>query len=258
MSEPSTAGPTLKSLLKLLDFDMDVQQDDITYCLTLGFTQSQEFQDRASWVLSSPQLGKFLSGGPESSLLVVNGNYEPTQFISPLSHACAKISDLISVSNEVFALTYFCGRHSDEWREPRANASGIITSLTAQLLYQFKKKKNDKYKLNLSAIDEEDEAAIEDGDLSATFKAFRTVVKQLPKGTVILCLVDGLSAYENSDRRDDTVRLMQKLGQLVRKLKGVVLKVMVTYPGRVCYLDKWALELGSRKMGILEVPEDLV
>jgi hypothetical protein len=50
---------------------------------------------------------------------------------------------------------------------------------------------------------------------------------------------------------------MQKLGHLVKMTKGVALKVLVTYPERVvCYMHRWEIELSSRRMGILEVPED--
>lgn len=255
--KPAKDGVTIKSLLKSLDFDIEAHQDDVTYCLTLGFTQTPEFQSRALWVLSSPQLAKFLAGEAESSLLVVNGNYEPTEFISPLSHVCAKIADLMNVSNEVFTLTYFCGRHTDDWREPRANAVGLISSLTAQLLYQVKKKKSHKYQLNLSAITGDEVALIEEEDFPATYRVFRTVVRQLPKGTVVFCLIDGLSAYESSGRRDDTIRLMQKLGHIVKRLKGVAFKIMITYPGRVGYMDRWELQLTSKRLSILEVSENL-
>jgi hypothetical protein len=106
-------------------------------------------RDLLYWVL-------LLSRDAGSYLIVVNGVYEPTQFIFPLSHVCAQIADFISVANGVFMLIYFRGRHIDVWREPRANAVGLIPSLTAQLLYQVKKEKSPKYQLNISAITEDD------------------------------------------------------------------------------------------------------
>ena len=39
---------------------------------------------------------------------------------------------------------------------------------------------------------------------------------QLPENTIIFCLIDSLSASENSDRRQDTTYLMKRLVRLVK------------------------------------------
>jgi hypothetical protein len=53
------------------------------YCLALGFGETPKFQDRAAWVLSSPAMGRFLGGVVGLKLLLVYGNHDGTQFISP-------------------------------------------------------------------------------------------------------------------------------------------------------------------------------
>jgi len=257
MSPLVNEGVTVKALLRALDFDRRSHRDDIEYCLTLGFTQSLQFQNRAVWVLQSSELAEFIAGEGDSKLLTVNGNHDGAHFISPLSHVCAKIFDFISVTHQIMCLTYFCSRHTDQWKEPRANAVGLISSLTAQLLKQVKKKKFVDFQLDLSSLSNEDVCAVQAEDLDATYHVFQTVIKQLPKGTVVFCLVDGLSAYENSDRRPDTVRLMQKMIKLVKRLKHVTFKCMLTFPGRGAFTELWGLDSAGRRAATLEVLEDL-
>ncbi|CAN9187347.1 unnamed protein product, partial [Alternaria alternata] len=221
---------TVKTLLRTLDVDLEAVQDDIEYCLALGFTQNEDFQKRASLVLHSSEFGNFVAAANQSKFLLVNGNNDAAQFISPLSHVCAKTIDLLSVSDDIICLTYFCSRHTDQWREPRADATGLVASLTAQLLTQIKKRRKiDGFSLDLSFLSFDDHCAVQEEDMDATFNVFQAIVKQLAKDTVIFCFIDGLSAYENFDRRQDTSRLMQSILKLVKRSKGVVFRCMVTF-----------------------------
>lgn len=42
------------------------------------------------------------------------------------SFVCTKKADLSNVTNQVYPLVYFCSRHTNEWRESRANAVGLL------------------------------------------------------------------------------------------------------------------------------------
>ncbi|CAN9191195.1 unnamed protein product [Alternaria alternata] len=245
---------TVKTLLRTLDVDLEAVQDDIEYCLALGFTQNEDFQKRASLVLHSSEFGNFVAAANQSKFLLVNGNNDAAQFISPLSHVCAKTIDLLSVSDDIICLTYFCSRHTDQWREPRADATGLVASLTAQLLTQIKKRRKiDGFSLDLSFLSFDDHCAVQEEDMDATFNVFQAIVKQLAKDTVIFCFIDGLSAYENFDRRQDTSRLMQSILKLVKRSKGVVFRCMVTFPGRGSFTDTWDMRSVGRKAETLEV-----
>lgn len=240
-----------------LDFDPEFLLDDMEYCLTLGFSETPDFQDRAAWVFKAPEMSAFLDGDAGSKLLVVQGNHDATQFLSPLSYVCAKVTDFMSVSDAVICLTYFCSRHTDDWREPRANAQGLLVQLIGQLLNQPESRKRKKFKPDLSTLTGEDLSEIEEEDLSATWRAFETIVKQLPKGTVVFCFIDGMSAYENSARRRETTMFMKKLCRLIRKVKGISLRCMVTYPGRSNFSDTWGIGFDRRKAIMLDVPESV-
>jgi hypothetical protein len=256
MVAPKRAGPTPEDLLKMLEYDDNSQRKNIESSLTLGYTQSDAAQARSTWVLHSAELGEFLAGKVESKFLLINGNSEATEFISPLSFVCAKISDLVSISNQIILITHFCGHHIDELRDPRANVQGMLVSLVGQLFMQVKSWGHGDFRLDLSSISEDDCSAIQQEDVDALFNIFRTIVMQLPKHTIIFCLIDSLSAYENSNRKEDTIALMQKLARLVKKPTRVALKLLVTCPGQSVCADRWA-DFNSRKAQMLYVPENL-
>jgi hypothetical protein len=249
-------GATLESLLIALDYTPDFSEEDMEYCLTLGFSETPDFQERAAWVMDAPEVGSFLTK-QGSKLLLVNGNHDLTTLLSPLSYVAAKVADLLTVSDDVICLTYFCSRHTDDWREPRANAQGLLAQLTGQLLSQLKSKKQRDADLDLSMVTLEEQSALEDEDFSATWRAFEVVIKQLPKKTIVIVLIDGMSAYENSNRRDETCALMRKLCRLLRKLKRVDLRCMVMFPGRSCYSDRWGIDFDGKRADSLELPEHI-
>lgn len=258
LASQTDTGVSLKTLLKAMDVDVESHQDDIDYCLTLGFTQTEAFRHRAAWILRTPELENFIAGKKESQFLIINGNHDAAQFVSPLSFVCAKIADLSNVTDQVYPLVYFCSRHTDEWRESRANAVGLLADLTAQLLTRVRKRKHMEFQLDLSSLSDDICAAVESGSLDAIFDVFRTTVKQVPKGRVVFCIVDGISAYENSKRRQDTILLMQKLIRLVKQSRNVAFKCLITFPGRGSFTQEWGCESAGRKVVTLEVDEDLV
>lgn len=247
---------TIEHILDVIDYDNHTHLEDIKYCLTLGYTQGQKFQDRATWALQSPELGVFLDADSRQKLLVVNGNDDATQFLSPLSHTCAKMSDLMAVCSNIIPLVYFCGRHTDEFRDPRANANGIVVELLAQLLTHVKENESIRRQLDLASVLGNDCNAIEEEDPAALYELFRTIINQLPKGTVVFCIIDAISAYENAARRDDTYALMQQLARLSMKSKRVAFKCMVTYPGRSGRLGKWSPNHGHGAASIY-VPDTI-
>ncbi|KAH7080231.1 hypothetical protein BKA63DRAFT_600602 [Paraphoma chrysanthemicola] len=254
---PLKADPavTVKSLSAVLDFDPNFLQEDMDHCLTLGFRESPDFQDRAAWVMKASQTSKFLASDTGSKLLIVNGNHDAMEFISPLSYVCAKLADYMSVSEEIICLTYFCSRHTHEWREPRANAQGLLAQLIGQLLPQLKSRKRKRFEPDLSSLSIDDQSGLGNDDFAATWRIFEVIIRQLPKGTVVVCFIDALTVFENTARRQDTNLFMKKLSRLIRKAKNVDLRCMVTYPGRSNYWATWGIDLNGRNADKLEVPE---
>lgn len=131
----------------------------------------------------------------------------------------------------------------------------MLASLAGQVLEQLENRKRKKVKLDFSSLTEEDEKLLENCDVDTTWRVFELVLKQLPKGTVVFIFIDGLSAYENAARRKETCGVMKRICRVVRKSKGVDLRVLVTYPGRSHFVDSWGIEFGGGRAGTLEVPE---
>ena len=208
------------------------------------------------WVLHTPELSDFLGGKGGSEILLVNGNSAATDFISPLSFVCAKIADLISISDQIILITHFCGYHTDELRDLTANVRGMLSSLLGQLFMQVVNWDYKHLSLDLSSVTDEDCESIQEEDLDALFDIFRTTVLQLPENTIIFCLIDSLSVYENAARKQHTIHLMRKFARLIKKSRNVTLKLLVTFPGRSVYADQWAsLQNGTARA--LDVPLDL-
>lgn len=230
---------------------------DIKSCLDRGFAQSDADHIRSNWVFQSPELGTFLAGEKAGSqLLLVNGNTDATDFVSPLSVVCARISDLMGVSGRIILLSYFCGCHTDELREPRANASGILANLLGQLLCQIKNRGGLESKLDLSSDHPHAGDSISEDHLEVLFDMFRKIVEQLPKRLRVFCMLDSLTVYENGERKKDTLKMMRKLLRLLEKSKRTELRVLVTAPGKSIYFDRWTdLSRKDTKIRILNVPE---
>lgn len=212
-------GPTAEDLLGLLRYDKETQRSDIEHSLTFGYNQCGAAHTRSMWVLHTAEMSDFLAGNADPKILLINGNSSGTEFISPLSFVCAKISDLISISDQIILITHFCVYHTDELRDPMANVREMLGSFIGQLIIQVENWKHRHCSLDQSSVTDEDCKSIQEDDLDALFDNFRATVMQLPENTIIFCLIDGLPAYESSDRKEDTTYLMQRLVRLVKPSK---------------------------------------
>lgn len=190
-------------------------------------------------------------------MLLINGNHDATQFLSPLSFVCSKITDLVSVSKQVISLSYVCGRHADERREPRANATGLVADLLGQLLTQVDRKFRSQDRGPTLSLTKSQYRAAQREDMRGMFDIFESTICGLAKGSIVFCLIDGLSTYENRDRRDDTIDLMRRISRLVKRTRHVGFRCIVTYPGRGIWTDAWAIDFDDKKAIALEVPENV-
>ncbi|KAK7212181.1 hypothetical protein V2G26_019359 [Clonostachys chloroleuca] len=61
---------------------------------------------------------------------------------------------------------------------------------------------------------------------------FSRLAKQLPEGTILICLIDGIDMYETGGFREDVNTIMRRLSRQVSKRTNVVFKLIVTCTGR--------------------------
>lgn len=185
-----------------------------------------EDRGRAEQVLSTPDFGRWISS-PGAAKLLVHGEFDSTgaadRPVSPFSVLCATMVKSLRLRAAV-SLVFFCGCHLayDEHRGSRA----MIRSLLAQLLRQF------------PATHVEADPRVGVPELGRASEAqlcglFARLVRQLPPGTPVFCLIDGINAYESELFLDgmDTV-VLALLGLVDESLAAgrVNFKLLLTSP----------------------------
>ena len=229
-------------LLRQLNVDeqVDVVADDLSIQSTLIHTMSLASQDRAVALMISPWLQSWLVN-PSSSLLHINGNmfsneHEACQ--SPLSYVCAKFVHSIQAkyqqpqgrdSGPVFTVCWFCGQHTDMRSDYDAHPTGMLNNLLSQLIHQLSSSvlQSEPMSVSLPAGDPQ---------LSDLCNVFVQLVTALPIGTIIFCVIDGISYYEDSGRQAECIEVLSMLTTLTRHCQGVMngplIKLLVTAPLR--------------------------
>lgn len=231
-------------LVDILDFDVACPRKDIATCRALGGTMGDAAKDRASFVANSRKLQLWLTDPTKSQALIINGDFKHDALTSPLSFLCAEMSHLYGSAQNTYAITYFCGLHTDSWRNPRANARGMMISLLGQLL-------SVKRNFDLSFVNKEMIRKVKDDSIQALCRIFRRLVFQLPEEVVLFCCIDTISVYETSDRLEETRFAFRTITRLLtaEKWKGAF-KLLITSSGRSLDIEEYLDE-----EDILRVPD---
>lgn len=214
-------------MLKLLRFDHDIPISDTTACANEYYTMDQNAKGRASWVVHSEMVRQWL-GSAGSGCLLVQGNSDSSSAKSSLSLLCAKAVGIFSARQRVLVLRYFCGLHT-RTSYPRDNAIGMMNSLLGQLVLQSERSGLD---LDLTDFVPEDLRGAKEDSLPSLLAMFRKCILRIPYEYTVYCIIDGISFYETSQRRDSTIKVLYKLRRIIQKVKDVVFKLLVTAPGR--------------------------
>lgn len=231
-------------LVDLLEFNVDCPRKDIATCRALSGTMGDAAKDRASFVANSRKLQLWLTDPTKSQALIINSDLKHDALTSPFSFLCAEMSHLYGSVRNTYVITYFCGLHSDSWRNRRANARGMMISLLGQLLSSQKS-------FDLSFIDKKMIREVKDDGIRALCRIFRRLVFQLPEETVLFCCVDTISMYETSDRLEETRFAFRTFTRLLaaKKRKGTF-KLLITSSGQSLDIKAYLKE-----EDILRVPE---
>ncbi|KAI4221687.1 MAG: hypothetical protein L6R36_006712 [Xanthoria steineri] len=171
---------------------------------TLSFAS----QDKAFALIASPRLQAWLTR-PSSSMLLVNGQMFSNDAEAPQS-----------------PLSYFCARLIDNVLN-RSHPAGILISILSRLIHQIVESPAPVTLTDVSILDK----LVREEDLSCMFER---LVGVLPAGTVLFCVLDGLSYYEAKKRGKDCMDLLTMLARLTRRrpetIHGPMVKLLVTAP----------------------------
>ena len=197
-----------------------------------------------------------------SSVLHVNGNMFSAAFgeqgRSPLSFVCAKLVDVLVPTTglklapgdgNMFTVFWFYGEHRDcslgGAADCDAHPTGMMSNLVAQLLIQLyamdQRSLPLDFGLQLSAtltplLDNANpmgKGGMGRLSIQIVCQLFAELVCSLSEGTVIFCIIDGVSYYEDEDRVEELAEAMSTLTYLANHIHGGrIFKLLTTSPLR--------------------------
>ncbi|KAI9680201.1 MAG: hypothetical protein M1829_001438 [Trizodia sp. TS-e1964] len=215
---------TRDELINLLDADPDMAAKDVQTSIRRGQALDESHQGRAGWLMRNSTFQAWLTSGG-TQVLLVDGNASDAAFerTSSMSLLCAMLVNSLGEVQPAIPIQFFCGLHTasnDSLSGPR----GLIRSLVTQLLciYDFDLTFVDSYQY----LDH-----LQSHEVDHLCDLFRQLVKQLPTGLVLFCVIDGISLYENWEWRAETCFVIRKLRELSEDPHlQALLKLLVTSP----------------------------
>ncbi|CUS14985.1 unnamed protein product [Tuber aestivum] len=208
-------------LLSSLSFSPGDLATAVKTSLRHGHGASLAEKDRANWIMKSQRMSQWLTSTTPSTLLI-NGNGEHKK-ISPLSFIAALLVQSLTQS-DVPVLYFFCGENTSS---SGGGPSDLIRSLTAQLLTH--------YDFDLTTLRHTRKGTPKTTKQLCTL--FEGLLAQLPDDSLLFILIDGITYFENADRREETCFIIERLHEISQGAHPLV-KVLVTAPSKSRYVVK--------------------
>ena len=253
MENQDRSRKRLDDLLEILNLDsgeVDTAAEDASCILRVIHSLSSGSQDRAVALIMSQTMQTWLTSAVSLPLLV-NGHMfsaEGETRQSPLSYLCAKLVDSIVPHNTssqtrtnrtVFAVRWFCGQHTNMYdygpgmTDYEAHPPGMLNNMLAQLITQL---------LECPFLPQIEDLSLtrQDPQLVELCTLFNQLVRALPRGSILFIVIDGISYYEDEERREECMEVLSTLTELTREssesANGCLVKLLVTAPLRSHYV----------------------
>ena len=220
----------VERILAILDCDVELLPQDVERNLRDVWTLPKSAQDRAVSLMESQRLHNWLTS-TEPSAIFVNGNHDASARNSPISYVCSKLIDSIcpwadtnSKTSSIIGLAFFCGQHLD-FEDPARGPTGMMRNLILQLVMNYRA-------FSLTTLRQLLE--IDSSEMQALCTAFSILIEQLPRRYMVLCVMDGITFYEDSPTESEVaVEAMKSLLETMEscRLKGCRFKLLATSPG---------------------------
>lgn len=207
-------------LLELLDFDIGAVSEELEATVRQGNISDRSTQGRSQLLMQNPQFQAWFSS-TQSECRLVDGHAESAmERTSAMSIVCALLAQSLP-SATAKSIVFFCGLHMDEFAA--TGPSDLLRSLLAQLISH--------YSLNTTFFDGRAYEELQRFDLRRLCALMTELVKKVPNGAVLFCLVDGISWYETENMTQEACVVMQTLTDLTHdKDVRVVFKLLITSP----------------------------
>ena len=197
---------------------------DIQNVIRQGKRLKTNSQSRGSWLLHNKAFQAWLISDA-SSTLVVNGNAEGREHISPMSLVSAFLLQSLSGTDTASTISFFCGLHL-AGHDDMSGPQGLARSLISQLLATI-------YESDLAILEKDFHQQLEAhaSDVAMLMELFSSLVNRLPQEFVLFCVIDGISLFEKQQYEQETRIVFQKLSQIAQAdSQGGLLKLLLTSP----------------------------
>ena len=225
-------APVIKSrkLRRILRHDPEAAHFDVNRTLTAGRVFSLREQERTEYFMASSRFKQWLTSR-HSEVMLVNGSGDTSNRCSPISFACGLLVSSLGSFPSTITLNFFCAFHTDS-NDPETGSRMMLASLVCQLL-----EKHQGFDLSFLVADQKYD--LQDHEIDTLCSLFKNLIRQLPDGQLVFCMIDGVSYYEYGDRRDDTCKVLAMLVALTDDEKvNAIVKLMISSPTAVRYVSK--------------------
>ncbi|KAI9662331.1 MAG: hypothetical protein M1821_008498 [Bathelium mastoideum] len=206
-------GPSIPTLLEYLKFRPEYNSDDLEECLTFDFPSKQ--RRKLSALTQQSIFQDWLKDESQSTALVIYGNMDYDDQVSPISYLAARIGKQYYRKDGFIVLSYICGLHDD------LDAVAILARITGQLLSQVSQAQQAQPLLSSEIVSRHEEKGLKKRDPETLAAIFANVIRQLRSYRVIVfCLIDSISIYENGEGGEHTRLLLSTLSRLVESMRG--------------------------------------
>ncbi len=219
-----------RKLRRILRHDPEAAQFDVNRTLSAGRVLNLREQERTEYLMASSRFKQWLTSRT-SEVLLVNGNADTPNRSSPVSFACALLVSSLASFPSTITLSFFCSFHTDS-SDPETGSRMMIASLVCQLLENHQD-------FDLSFLAPDQKYDLQDHKIGTLCSLFKNLLRQLPEGQLVFCMVDGVSYYEYGERRDDTCKVLGMLAALTHDEKlNAVFKLLISSPTTSRYVAK--------------------
>lgn len=228
--QPSpVTGPSVSTLdlMRILDIDHHQPTDDLQFVLKQAVRMSDNNQGRARWLMRTPNFQNWMSL-PRHALLLVDGAM-PLERVSPMSILTATLAVSLLSSQTTIVIYFFCGKNLDASADDELSGpQGMLRSLITQLMLQIGPMPN------LSGIINSHEFLHDcyKHQFSALCEVLRLLIEQLPPHTILYCLLDGVSWYEQETWVDEMRFFVGLFRHLMAGANGPSLKLLMASSNR--------------------------
>ena len=204
--------------------DISAVSQDIQNVIRQGKRLKTNSQSKGNWLLHNKAFQAWLISDA-SSTLVVNGNAEGREHISPMSLVSAFLLQSLNGTDTASTISFFCGLHlagHDDMRGPQGLARSLISQLLATM-----------YASDLAILENDFHQQLEAhaSDVAMLMELFFSLVKRLPQEFVLFCVIDGISLFEKQQYEQETRIVFQKLSQIAQaESQGGLFKLLLTSP----------------------------